>query len=520
VRAHGGEVTDIAIQSNPDVCLVATSGRDRMVQLFKKEDDSLQLIQTLDDHVGAVGSLLFMDDGEKLLSCSADRTVIIRERLTRDIDGNTTIAFFLSKFITLKASPISMTLAPDDPDTLVVSTIDRNIQRFNVSSGRHIHSFRASDPETNDTVVMSSLIISGEVPGRNPRLLLGVSTTDKSIRVYDFEKDVLLTREFGHTEGVSDVVLLETKSPDSAAGVQRTLISTGLDGVVMIWDLSISQQQLQETSLTPARAEDATPAKELTAAKPPLRHILSRSEIAGLRGQETPTASPTPIREQSPPRLRKRTSRFGLGPLLSRSNGSVNGNGNAPSPTTQIPSSRRSPTINPPPETKGTRDRSPSPQSPKPARTITTSASISNFHRPIDTRSRTKSNGASNGNSEFGSLNMSTEQVCRTLRAYRKKLNGSTDRLNAASELERELDLTVRALGDRSKRMQANGASQVNGNNGSMKDIIEKRPPIPPMPTKQTKVKPRRIPSTPNLGQRVPSSRVPRPRSLDADGEG
>ncbi|KAK2758340.1 hypothetical protein FQN54_004188 [Arachnomyces sp. PD_36] len=519
VRAHGGEVTDIAIQSSPELCLVATSGRDRMVQLFKKEESSLQLIQTLDDHVGAVGGLLFMNDGEKMLSCSADRTVIIRERLTRDIDGNTTIAFFLSKCITLKASPISMALAPDDPDTLVLSTIDRNIQRFNVPSGRHIHSFRASDPETNDTVVMSSLIVAGDIPGQSPRLLIGVSTTDKSIRVYDFEKDVLLTREFGHTEGVSDALLLETESSNSTSGVQRTLISTGLDGVVMIWGLSISPQPQQEP--TPARAEDATPAKELTAAKPPLRRILSRSEIAELRGQDTPAASPTPIREQSPPRLRKRTSRFGLGPLLSRSNSNLNGSGNTPSPNAQIPGSRRSPTTNTPLESKGVRERSPSPQSPKASKTVTNSSSISNLRRPsIDIRSRTKSNGASNGNSEFGSLNMSTEQVCRTLRAYRKKLNGSTDRLNAASELERELDLTVRALGDRSKKMQANGASQVNGNCGSVKEINEKRPPIPPMPSKPTKVKPRRIPSTPNLGQRVPSSKVPRPRSLDADGEG
>lgn len=515
-------MTDIAIQSTPELCLIATSGRDRMVQLFKQENASLNLIQTLDDHVGAVGSLLFMGDGEKLLSSSADRTIIIRERLTRDVDGNTTIAFFLSKVITLKASPISMTLAPDDPETLILSTIDRNVQRFNVSTGRHIHSFRASDPETNDSVVMSSLIGSREVPGQSPKLLLGVSTTDKSIRVYDFEKDFLLTREFGHTEGVSDVVLLEMKSSESPPGVQGTLISTGLDGVVMIWELSISQQQPQEPSQAPSRAEDATPAKELTAAKPPLRRILSRSEIADLKGQDTPGSSPTPIRENSPPRLRKRTSRFGLGPLLSKTSGNTNGNGNTSSSTTQLPGSRRSPTANLSSETKAVYDRSPSPQSPKASKTVNTSTSTSNLRRAsISVRSRTKSSGQSTGNSEFGSLNMSTEQVCRTLRAYRKKLNGSaaTDNLNAASELERELDLTVRALGDRSKRMQANAASQVNGN-GSIKEANGKKPPIPPVPTKPTKIKPRRMPSTPNLGQKVQSSKVPRPRSLDADGEG
>jgi hypothetical protein len=32
----------------------------------------------MDDHVGAVGKLMFINEGEKLLSCSADRTVVIR----------------------------------------------------------------------------------------------------------------------------------------------------------------------------------------------------------------------------------------------------------------------------------------------------------------------------------------------------------------------------------------------------------------------------------------------------------
>ena len=57
-----------------------------MVQLFEKRENELQLIQTMDDHVGAVGQLMFINDGEKLLSCSADRTVIIRDRATREVD--------------------------------------------------------------------------------------------------------------------------------------------------------------------------------------------------------------------------------------------------------------------------------------------------------------------------------------------------------------------------------------------------------------------------------------------------
>jgi WD40 repeat protein len=502
VRAHGAEVTDIAVLSCPDYCLVASSGRDRMVQLFKKTEETFELIQTMDDHVGAVGRLLFMNDGERLLSCSADRTVIIREKATREVDGSIITAFVLSKVITLKVSPVSMTLAPDDPDILILSTIDRQIQRFDVPSARHIHSFRASDPETNDAMVMSSLIVSCEVPGQSPRLLVGVSTTDKSIRVYDFERDTLLAREFGHSEGVSDVLLVESKPTDSTASTKRALVSTGLDGVVMIWDLSVQPQQVQELSQTNIREEDETPAKELTAAKPPLRRILSRSELAVFQRQDSPSGTPTPIRDSSPPRIRRKASRLTLAPPTPK-NGNLTG-GETPPP---LPFSRRSPAST----ISDSRGRSPSPPSPKSkvVNGLRNSTSISNLRRPsLDFRARTKSSSAS----EFGSLNMSTEQVCRTLRAYRKKLNGSSEYPRPAKELQRELDLTIHALSEREKRHQANAETE---NDSSGKENEQKRKLIPGKPTRIA----RRVPSTPLLGQRGPRQ-ISRTRSLDADGEG
>uniref|UniRef100_A0A093V2X6 Mitogen-activated protein kinase-binding protein 1 n=2 Tax=Talaromyces marneffei PM1 TaxID=1077442 RepID=A0A093V2X6_TALMA len=439
VRAHGTEITDIVVNSTPGLCLIASSGRDRMVQLFKKTEESFELIQTMDDHVGAVGQLLFMNDGERLLSCSADRTVIVREKATRDFESSTVVAYLMSKVITLKVTPLSMTLAPDDPDTLVLSTLDRHIQRFDVASGRHVHSFKATDFETNDAVVMSSLTVATEIPGQSPRILVGVSTTDKSIRVYDFERDALLTKEFGHSEGVSDVILLEQRKPSNPHEVGRILVSTGLDGVVMIWDLSIQQQQAQELSQGNIRDEEETPSKELVATKPPLRRILSRSELAGFR-QDALMATPTPIREQSPPRIRKKTSRYTLTPSLPR-----NTRNDSPPP---LPNIRRSPVPILDPR------RSPSPPSPKTRliNGVNRRSSVNNLRNSssIDFRSSTRSRNSTP--SEFGSLNMSTEQVCRTLRAYRKKLHSSTDYPRGAKELERELNLTVHALGERAAR--------------------------------------------------------------------
>lgn len=502
VRAHGAEVSDIAIQAGPGSCLVASSGRDRMVQLFQKTDGAFDLIQTMDEHVGAVGRLLFIHDGEKLLSCSADRTVIIRERATRETDGKTVIAFIMSKVITLKVSPLSITLAPDDPDILVLSTIDRNIQKFDVNSGRHIHSFRASDAETTDAVVMSSLTVTCEVPGQNPKLLIGVSTTDKSIRVYDFDRDALLARESGHTEGVSDVLLLESRSPTSKTAVRRTLISTGLDGLVMIWDLSVQQYQPQEPSQPVIREDEDTPLKELTASKPPIRRILSRSELAEFQRQDNAADSPTPARDQSPPRVRRKTSRYSLAPPPIKG-----GNG----ATTPPPPSRRSPTSSTPLESGG---RSPSPPSPKPKTVHGPNGTPGSIHRPSPSMDFRHHRARHVGSSEFGSLNTSTEQVCRTLRAYRRKLNGSTDQPRAAKELERELDLTRRALGERIKKIQANREAETDSS-GKEND----RRAVRSLHSRSLAHIPRRTPSTPNL-TRKGSRRLSRTRSLDADGEG
>ncbi|ODH51830.1 hypothetical protein GX48_02074 [Paracoccidioides brasiliensis] len=526
VRAHGGEVTDIAVQENASIHMVATCGRDRMVQLFRITGDSLDLIQTMDEHVGAVGRLLLLNDGEKLLSCSADRTVIVRDRVTREADGDTTVAFSLSKILTLKASPVSMTLHPESADTLILSTIDRHIHRFDLASGRQMHSFRASDPETNDTVVVSSLTIDSEVPEQSPPLLVGVSTTDKSIRVYDFDRDVLLTREFGHTEGVTDIVLIEAKLTDAKEKGKKTLISTGLDGIIMIWDLSIQQQQpVQEIQpVAPVRAEDAPPAKELTAVKPPLRRILSKTELAGYQRLDAYSSSPTTSREQSPPRIRRKSSRYTLNPSISKS-----GYSTPIVSTPPLPPPRRSSIILSDAKSR----RSPSPPSPKPHPSKILASKLSNSslrHPPLDFRSRIKPNGATQTNnanathspspspsqpSEFGSLNTSTEQVCRTLRTYRKKLSGSTDHLHAATELERELDLTIRALGERSKRIQVNENSLLeNNNHGKAGRVIRT-----PLAVKSQKLA-RRVPSTPNLSRSINGGSLYRTHSLDPDGEG
>jgi hypothetical protein len=412
-----------------------------MVQLFRSTEESLELVQTMDDHVGSVNQLLFIKDGEKLLSCSSDRTVFIRERLTRETDGETAVAYLASRAVTLKASPVSMTLSADDPNMLVISTVDRCIQQYDLDSGKHIRSFRTTDSDSSDTVVMTALSMASHIPGQSPTLLIGVASTDKSIRVYDMEREALLTAEFGHTEGVSDVCLLTRDSDCLDKPPRRTLVSAGIDGVVMIWNLLVQPQQSQDfTQNNLSEEEIDNGSKSLTVSKPPLRKILSKQELAGFQRQDNIAGTPTPVRDASHSLARK-ISKISLTPS------SLKNETSAPAtPSLFSISDHRSP----PSHSRLQKLRkSPSPSTRStPSKKLSNASTHSHSRRiSLDFRSR----GKNSPKSESGSLNSSTEQVCRTLKAYRKKLHSSTEHLHSQKELERELDLTLRVLASRPK---------------------------------------------------------------------
>ncbi|KAJ5173572.1 uncharacterized protein N7500_001503 [Penicillium coprophilum] len=502
-RAHGGEITDVAIQGMDDTWLMASSGRDRMVQLFEKRDTELHLIQTMDDHVGAVGQLMFINEGEKLLSCSADRTVVIRDRATREVDCGTSVAYLISRVITQKASPVSMTLCPDDSNILYLSTMDRCVSKFDISSGRQLHCFKASDSETSDAVVLGSLTVASEISGQTPKILIGVSSTDKSIRVYDLERDQLLTGEFGHTEGVTDVLLLEERDKSDGSQTKRTVVSTGMDGILMIWNLAV-QQQVSPDLIGTTREDDETPAKEMTAARPPLRKVLSRSELAGFQRPDSPNPStPTPIREHSPT-LRRKLSRLSLAPS-SLKNNSVS---ETPSPPNRLSPTQRAP--------QDRHRRSPSPVSPK-SKTPTPrklySARSTNRRTSLDFRNR----GKTTPRSEFGSLDMSTEQLCRTLRAFRKKLNGSSQSIQAQKELERELSLTLHIVEGRGQSSDESAESAETETDSSGKDMEQERKQGYSAVSKSPRI-PHHMPSTPSLRPKG-TRQVSRSRSCDTNGE-
>lgn len=440
-KAHGSDIQDIAIHEGEKFTLVASCGRDRTVQLFRKLLD-WTLLQTMDEHTAACCSLFFCDGGNTLVSASADRTIQIRQLASREVNGQEIVAMIPTRVITLKASPVSMTLSSSDRVcNFVVSLLDRTIAIYDLASGKQINSFRATDNEGSDAVVMDALAMGkpSSLPGR-PTILAGVSSTDKSVRIYDGITGTFVDREWGHTSAVTDLALLETTDLD-----KTTIISTGADGTIMIWEVSPRTASLPEVFEPVNDALDQSPTKEAISTRPPLRRVLSKAELAEF---QRPSPTSTPTGRGSPPRLlRRKTSKYTM---------------STQSPKLAIPPIPPAPSDLPPSTSQdlesrkgSSHNRSRSPPSPKSR--VSRRPSLAS----LEFRGRTKSTG---NFSEFGTLNMATEQVCRTLRAYQKKL--STNELIRESllqELDQELRLTAKAIGEKTLKTKAMSESVLAG---------------------------------------------------------
>lgn len=434
LRAHNGGIHDIALaRRNTGDTLVVSCGRDRTLQLFRKVGGNLTIQQTLDDHTASVCNVMFLNDGSTLLSSSSDRTIVMRTLVTRE---GQEIAFIPIRVFTLKASPIAFTALPGS-NVLVVSTLDRQIHKYHLSTGRLFQSFRALDYTGSDSLVISSLSIQKLEKAPNQVLiLLGISSTDKSISVYDYDNGSVLVKEYGQTIA-SDVAYVQQYGENG--DIKTFLITTGVDGTIMIWDMTVKPRFLTGPNENVKGENTAEPLKtHMSAFSHPLRRILNKSEIQDFqKSLENDGDPPTPSRSHSPSRIRKKASKYTLANTPKVAIPAVPGNTHhSPSSSLATEASNR----------KNSHNHSSTAPSPK-----NTKASVRCRLPSLDGRHRRKSTG------NLNDLDIAAEQMCKSLRVYRKKINSSTELLKRdnAEKLERELKLTVDAITERTAKTQA-----------------------------------------------------------------
>ncbi|KAI0552817.1 WD domain-containing protein [Xylaria curta] len=423
MKAHSSDCQFITIYEDTSHFLIASCGRDRTAQLFHRlTNGDFEHFQTLE--FAARVSQVLIPSTEKIITCSMDRTVQIHDLVTKEGDPNV-IAAIPSRTLPLKASPQSMAVGPDGKH-LFVSQGERSVHVFDLETGKLSSSFKCSDEGGANSVILDCLTTHSATE-QEPAFLLGLSNTDKSIRMYDIQTGHFLAREWGHTEAIQGVALIEEDESN------RKIVSVGSDGTIMIWEIDFQNQGWGSAS------RDSSPVKEATTPmnQPTLRRVLSKTELAEFQRPSTAASG-----RKSPPRpLSKRRSLYF-----------------SSSPATKSPAPPLSPVPILGEDTPSRRPWGPPPGSPP----VSPKSKLKK--RPSKSRLNSVKTKSNDSLRSFGSLNMSTEQTCRTLRAYRKKL-ASTDPISQEllAELDQELRLTSIALGDRATRSRAMNDTMLSG---------------------------------------------------------
>lgn len=441
-KAHSSDVNGIDLYETMDFSLLATCSRDRTVQLYRLISKEWILVQTLDEHTANVTCLLITEDGLKLISSSTDRTVHIRQIIKKNVGGLENIAVIPFRIITLKSSPVS--IAPyltDNASNLIVSLLDRTVATYEISTGRQIMSFKASDNDSIEAVALDSLAIGSPFlnSGRSA-ILASASSMDKSVRVYDGSTGAFLDREWGHATNVTGIALYERSGSNI-----KTVISTGSDGTIMIWSLCPKEFRGLDSSSVDAQNNNLSSTRDgASNSRVPLRRVMSKVELA-----EMQRSSPSPISTgaKSPRVIRKKPSRCGnLPQALSQLSATSNTTKSTPLISDDIALSRQN-----------TRARSRS-QPPDPNKVNSRKSSISLF---LENKGQKKDSPALN---ECVTLNMATEQACCLLRTYRRKLlSCESVKDSSLKELDQELRLTAVALAEKSQKSQSVSETLITG---------------------------------------------------------
>ena len=247
------------------------------MQLFEHRNGSCALVQTLEEHTGAVSGVAFSNDGKKLLSFSTDRTIVLRDAVSGNRHGQEVLAYVLNRTINVKATPLSVAMYPDFPGTFLVSTADKRVFRYAIYCGSVIDSFKASDGDEGETVSLNTII--RVPPHQAVEGIAGIVNADKSVRMYD-ENGRLVGRDYGHVEGVTGIVLVD--SHDSNSG--RLLVTVSTDGTILMWQISSPTDQLGRALDSTESSQESSRVNDASISRPPLRKVISTSELMQLQG--------------------------------------------------------------------------------------------------------------------------------------------------------------------------------------------------------------------------------------------
>ncbi|RIB24622.1 WD40-repeat-containing domain protein, partial [Gigaspora rosea] len=222
-EAHDAEIltiefTDGRMPGAP--YLIATASRDRILHVFDV-NNNFKLIQTLDDHSSSITAIKFTNDGGKLISCGADKSIIFRSRQ----NSGDFPCYVPYHNISGRATVFDMDI---DISNRYIATVsgERKLNVYHIDTGKNVRSYKSDTPEEVNAADQGSLLRISLDPGGVHAVTGG---SDKSIRLFDFTNGSILGKVLGHSELITGVMF----TPDC-----ERVISTSADGCIFVWKIS------------------------------------------------------------------------------------------------------------------------------------------------------------------------------------------------------------------------------------------------------------------------------------------
>ncbi|KAH3768001.1 wd repeat protein [Pelomyxa schiedti] len=233
--AHAAEILsmDYSHPVDPEASfLLATASRDRLIHIFdagklNQPVATYSLLMTLNDHSSSITSVKFACHGTKLLSCSADRSIIFRT-----VDKNP-LTVKRYHYASVGQSRYDMDLDPLNK-YMITSGHERQLSLYSIASGKQVRSYKA-EPDVVD-------LLKVEIDHAGVHVV--TSSSDKVVRLYDFYSGEKIASFSGHSEIVTSVKFL---------GDCKRIVTVCGDSCIFIWALAEDliksmQDRLSETS--------------------------------------------------------------------------------------------------------------------------------------------------------------------------------------------------------------------------------------------------------------------------------
>jgi mitogen-activated protein kinase binding protein 1 len=193
-------------QSSPLV-LLASAGRDRLMHVYDASHN-YAAVKTLDNHSSSVTTVKFTFDGQRLLSCGGDRTLVFCNVAGQDISR--------MKSVQTPHGTINGLALESTNKFAITSGQDRRMNIWNVQTGKHMRAYKSD-------LITSELYKCDIDPSGS---YVSACAFDKSIHLLDFFSGDVIGQVTGHSELITGIRF----SPDG-----RYLVTIGGDGCIMMW---------------------------------------------------------------------------------------------------------------------------------------------------------------------------------------------------------------------------------------------------------------------------------------------